>query len=67
MHKAGEMAHWLRALTALPEVMSLIPNNHTVAHICNGIQRPLLVCLKRETGYIHKINKNLKTYKQSKS
>ena len=29
---AGEMAQWLRALTALPQVLSLIPSNHTVAH-----------------------------------
>jgi hypothetical protein len=27
-----EMAQWLRALTALPEVLSSIPSNHTVAH-----------------------------------
>ena len=32
MEGAGEMAHWLRALTALPEVLSLIPSNHMVAH-----------------------------------
>jgi hypothetical protein len=30
--RAGEMAQWLRALTALPEVMSSNPSNHTVAH-----------------------------------
>jgi hypothetical protein len=29
---AGEMAQWLRALTALPEVLSSIPSNHVVAH-----------------------------------
>jgi hypothetical protein len=29
---AGEMAHRLRALTALPEVLSSIPSNHMVAH-----------------------------------
>jgi hypothetical protein len=29
---AGEMAQQLRALTALPEVLSSIPNNHMVAH-----------------------------------
>jgi hypothetical protein len=28
----GEMAQWLRALTALPEVLSSIPSNHIVAH-----------------------------------
>jgi hypothetical protein len=28
---AGEMAQWLRALTALPEVLSSNPSNHMVA------------------------------------
>ena len=30
--EAGEMAQQLRALTALPEVMSSNPGNHMVAH-----------------------------------
>ena len=30
--RAGEKAQWLRALTALPEVLSIIPSNHMVAH-----------------------------------
>jgi hypothetical protein len=30
--RAGEMAQWLRALTALPEVMSSIPSNYMVVH-----------------------------------
>jgi hypothetical protein len=31
--RSGEMAQlWLRALTALPEVLSSIPSNHMVAH-----------------------------------
>jgi hypothetical protein len=30
--RAGEMAQWLRILTALPEVLSSIPTNHMVAH-----------------------------------
>jgi hypothetical protein len=30
--RAGEMAQWLRALRALPEVLSSIPSNHLVAH-----------------------------------
>jgi hypothetical protein len=30
--RAGEMAQWLRALTAVPEVLSSIPSNHMVAH-----------------------------------
>ena len=29
---AGEMAQRLRALAALPEVLSSIPSNHIVAH-----------------------------------
>jgi hypothetical protein len=29
---AGEMAQWVRALTALPKVLSSNPNNHMVAH-----------------------------------
>jgi hypothetical protein len=28
----GEMAQWLRALTALPEVLSSTPSNHMVTH-----------------------------------
>jgi hypothetical protein len=30
--EAGEMAQWLRAPTALPEILSSIPSNHMVAH-----------------------------------
>jgi hypothetical protein len=30
-NRAGEVAQRLRALTALPEVLSLIPSNHMVA------------------------------------
>jgi hypothetical protein len=29
---AGEMAQWLRALTALPKVLSSNPRNHMMAH-----------------------------------
>ena len=29
---AGEMAQWLRALTAPPEVLSSVPSNHMVAN-----------------------------------
>jgi hypothetical protein len=32
MFRAGEMAQWLRALTALPEALSSIFSNHMVAH-----------------------------------
>ena len=28
----GELSQWLRALTALSEVLSSIPSNHVVAH-----------------------------------
>jgi hypothetical protein len=31
-HRAGEMAQWLRALIALPEVLSPISSNYIVAH-----------------------------------
>jgi hypothetical protein len=30
--RAGEMAQWVRALTALPKVLSSNPSNHMVAH-----------------------------------
>jgi hypothetical protein len=30
--RAGEMAQWLRALIALPKVLSSNPSNHMVAH-----------------------------------
>jgi hypothetical protein len=32
LFRAGEMAQRLRALTALPEVLSSIPSNYVVAH-----------------------------------
>ena len=63
------MAQWLRALTALPEVLSLIPSNHMVVHnhVVHRILRcPLLVCLKIETMYSHtqilKQNKTLLSF-----
>jgi hypothetical protein len=31
-HLGGEMAQWVRALTALPKVLSSNPSNHMVAH-----------------------------------
>jgi hypothetical protein len=37
---AGEMAQRLRALAVLPEVLSLIPSNHMVAH--NHLQKDLM-------------------------
>ena len=30
--RAGKMAQWLRALTALPKVLSSNPSNYMVAH-----------------------------------
>jgi hypothetical protein len=30
--QAGEMAQWVRALIALPKVLSSNPSNHMVAH-----------------------------------
>jgi hypothetical protein len=32
MEGAGEMAQWVRALTALPKVQNSNPSNHMVAH-----------------------------------
>ena len=34
---AGEMVQWLRALTALPKVLSSNPSNHMVAHNSFGV------------------------------
>jgi hypothetical protein len=77
---AGEMAQRLRALTALPEVLSSNPSNHMVALIftcmlwhvytctciCNGIWCPLLVYRHAHTIYLmHIINKSLKKYRQT--
>jgi hypothetical protein len=62
--RAGELAQQrLRALAALPEVLSSNPSNHTVSHNCNEIGCPLLVCLKTATVYLHIIN-NLKKKKR---
>jgi hypothetical protein len=57
------MAQWLRALTALLEVLSLIPSNHMVAH--NHLQWYLMPSsgVSEATVYsihAHKINKSLK-------
>ena len=45
------MAQRLRALTALPEVLT----------ICNGFGCPLLVCLKTATAYIFFLKKQKKS------
>jgi hypothetical protein len=51
---AGEMAQGLRALTALPEVLSPIPaTKWWLTTICNGVWCPLLVCLKTATVCSH--------------
>jgi hypothetical protein len=39
MYWAGEMAQRLRALAALPEVLSSIPSMHIAAHNCNSGSR----------------------------
>jgi hypothetical protein len=50
------MAQWLRALTALPKVLSSNPSNYMVAH-----NHPFLVHLKTATVYLDiMINKPLK-------
>jgi hypothetical protein len=57
----GEVVQWLRALAALPEVLSSIPSNHMVAH--NHLQRDLMpssgmqVCMQSTPTFkkIHKI------------
>jgi hypothetical protein len=62
------MAQWLRALTALPEVLSSNPSNHMVAHNHhNEIRHPLLECLKAATVYLHiTINKCKKEKERKK-
>jgi hypothetical protein len=51
------MAQWLRALTALPKVLSQIPANiWWLTTICNEIWGPLLGCLKTATVYLFIIN-----------
>jgi hypothetical protein len=52
LSRTGEMAQQLRALTALPEVLSSIPSiTWWLTTTCNGIWCPLLVCLKTATVY----------------
>ena len=57
------MAQWLRALTALPEVLSSIPSNHMGPD-------SLLCCVWRQLQYIHihkKIKISLKKKKKKKT
>jgi hypothetical protein len=50
---AGEMAQWIRALFALPEVMSQFPaTTWRLTTICNEIRNPLLVC-QQQDAHIH--------------
>jgi hypothetical protein len=49
---AGEMAHWLRALTAFLKVLSSNPTWWLTA-IHNEICHHLLECLKTSTVYLH--------------
>ena len=53
------MTQWLRALTALPEVLSLIPSNYMVAH--NHLQQDLMlssgVSEENNDEYIKQTNK----------
>jgi hypothetical protein len=52
--RAGEMAQWLRALTAFLEVLSSNPRNHEVTQtIRSEIRCPCLLCLKTATVYLH--------------
>jgi hypothetical protein len=45
MPGAGEMVQWLRALTALPKILSSNPNNHMVAHISSMRSDALFWCV----------------------
>jgi hypothetical protein len=57
-HQAGEMAQWLRVLTALLKVLISNPSNHMwLKTICKEICLPLLECLKKAIVYLHIINK----------
>jgi hypothetical protein len=60
---AGEMAQWLRALTALPEVLRSIPSNHMVDSQPSVMgSNGLFWCVWRQQQCtcIHKINKSFK-------
>jgi hypothetical protein len=76
---AGEIAQWLRALTALPEVLSSIPSNHMVAHNhlmpSSGVSEDnysVFIYIKINKSFFKKNNKqpwvhltvNMNTYKE---
>jgi len=64
--RAGEMAQRLRALIALPEVLSSIPSNHMVAHKHLGSD-VLFWCMGQlQHTHINKLNKSLKKGIQKK-
>jgi hypothetical protein len=50
------MAQQLRALAALPEVLSSIPRNHVVPH--NHLSLLACRCTYRQSTHLHKINKS---------
>jgi hypothetical protein len=65
---AGEVAQWLRALAALPEVLSSIPRSITtwwLTTICNGIQCPLLArrCTCRQSTHTFKKRRKIIMYR----
>jgi hypothetical protein len=59
---AGEMAQQLRALAALPEVLSSIPSNHMVAHNHLSVMGSdaLFWCTGRHDSILIYLNKTLK-------
>ena len=50
---AGEVPQWLRALAALPEVLSSIPSKHTVAHRVLSFSHVLICCIFDRMFIIH--------------
>ena len=62
--RAGEMAQWLRALSAVPEVMSSNPSNHMVAHNQPSVMGSdaLFLCIWKQWQYTHILKKDLKNY-----
>jgi hypothetical protein len=57
--RAGEVAQWLRAPTALPKVLSSIPSNHMMTnnHLMGSDALFWRVFLKTATVYSCKMNK----------
>ena len=58
------MAQWLKALTALLEVLSSVPSNHMVAH--NHLEWDLMPSsgVSEDSIHIHKINKKFSFFKK---